>query len=296
MFESSSHGYAPAGCLQGAAKHAVRAPEADCAQEAPEAVAQPSEADRAREILSRYAKLDAPEACTAVAVTFSDDEAVALPSSLHQKSERQCPPLEYNSSSEDDGRQYALDGAATNASGPAVGGQAEAPLVALSAEQRGRKHALDISDAVDDDMDALRIEEGDEKLNLHRMSAGVDALGGFGGHTDTVADGMGGADGAGQLSVSAHTDDGSYSDSEGEAELLRTLLTDTRAATASEYSIASSSEEEDKESDSDGGYALQSDSEHEVGHASISNVSSQQGESEDSDLSLIHISEPTRPY
>ena len=101
--------------MQEIATQAVRIPEPELAQAADQPVKQPSEADRAREIMSRYVKLntadlEAGNDSTAVAVAFSDDEAGAPPAMLHQRSEHHPPPhaLQYHSSSENDGEQHTF--------------------------------------------------------------------------------------------------------------------------------------------------------------------------------------------
>lgn len=281
--------------MQVSTRPPVPSHQSELVQTTEDVVKQPSEAVRTLEILSRYATLDAPEAGnenTAVAVSFSDDEAIASPAMKRQQAEKQkqLPRLDYNSSSDEDGEQHAPgDRHAVDATRAALGGQPEAPLVALSADQRGVKHMLDFDDGVD----ALRMEEGEDKMNLHRISAGVDVLGGFDGHMDSPRDlnDPGAVDVASDEQPSGSVDGDSGSGSEGEAELLRSLLMAKSASNVAADSIESCLSDEEQEQEESGsdqddvphseqGELPQSASERQVNPVGLGTVTQEKSESE----------------
>lgn len=271
--------------MQGVFRPQEQSIQPDVVETAPEVLKQPSEAVRAMEILSQYTQLDTPEEAnehTGVAVSFGDDKPDPEPTAQRQQAQQQPQRsrLDYNSSSEEeDAREHSRGDAvdATEHTAPSGVMQiSEAPLVALSTEQRTRKHILD----VDDGADALGIEEGEDKLNLHQIAAGVDVLGGFDGHMDPPGSLHHASDrlaGDGDNSV----DGDSGNDSDVEAEMLRTLLQDKSASDGAVESTGSSLlDAEQEESGSEQELVQQMASEHD--HVAVvgRHVSEGPGESE----------------
>lgn len=205
------------------------------------------------EILSRFDALTSrgePDH-TDKAVSFGDDNE---PDANVGPGQAQRMQLQHNSSvlesmsssdNEDDDQHDIQEG------GEAAGRHIEAPLVAFSADQRRQKHILDSTHDIEgtEAAEALDMEDGDQKLSVHRLTAGVDVLGGFTGHMNTDIPNENHT--IGERHEAAELQDASSADEE--AELLRALLQDNAGAMSAEDGTNSEGEEEGSESDKDAG-------------------------------------------